>query len=254
MVRANFSEFSYGFAVTHRLVNSLPGVQSAPEFPSLRDEASLGYDLRLQYPGFPIYLQFKLSDWLSRPTAREWAWHQEPYYRVPITPRMRSDQHNLLKGLVDAGEDAVYYVAPLFHTLDDFNAAYAGDQIVSRSAWFRLQDLPRLSDDEEHCITLTRSSGFVWHTSGGERFPHDVSGSSVLTTIRSHFEADALRPIDEEFFQVLRAKLISVLTQNNISGLPIRSIDHPSISDALRDIRFLLTTYYCMEMLILRKA
>ena len=36
MVRATFSEFSYGFAVTHSLVNSLPSIEAAPELPSLR--------------------------------------------------------------------------------------------------------------------------------------------------------------------------------------------------------------------------
>src|SRR5215204_4238499 len=49
METANFSEFSYGFALTHELIVSAPGgVTAAPVFPSLVEEAHVGFDLMIK--------------------------------------------------------------------------------------------------------------------------------------------------------------------------------------------------------------
>ena len=56
-----FSEISYGFAFKHEYVNRNSGLKSAPELPSLIEEAGRGYDLKLGYWGHPKYFQFKLS-------------------------------------------------------------------------------------------------------------------------------------------------------------------------------------------------
>ena len=52
-MKAEFSEFSYGFAITHELLNSDPDVRAAPFFPSLIAEDRLGYDLRLNHSNYP---------------------------------------------------------------------------------------------------------------------------------------------------------------------------------------------------------
>ena len=110
-----------------------------PVFPSLREEAKLGYDVKLSYPGYPIFLQFKLSDWLSRNPAKYFGYYDRPYYRIPITRRAHSRQHNLLKGLADGGEQHVYYVAPQFHTIEEFDDAYSSSSIMQKSRWMPLR-------------------------------------------------------------------------------------------------------------------
>lgn len=66
-MKAQFSEFSYGFTLTHELAKlSRNKLRAAPEFPSLLEEgkAGGGYDVRLTY-GRPLLLQFKLSEFMK---------------------------------------------------------------------------------------------------------------------------------------------------------------------------------------------
>jgi hypothetical protein len=59
-VKAEFSEFSYGFAVTSEVDERLgDDLIAAPVFPSLRQERDLGWDVKLRVAGDSMYLQFK---------------------------------------------------------------------------------------------------------------------------------------------------------------------------------------------------
>ena len=63
---SEFTEFSYGFAVTHELVLQGSGnIFAAPEFPSLIREGQVGggYDVKLNFGTF-LFLQFKLSEFM----------------------------------------------------------------------------------------------------------------------------------------------------------------------------------------------
>lgn len=121
-MKSNISEFSYGFAVVNELVN-WPGrdLTSAPYFPSLRREAHLGYDVKLDRPGLPLFLQFKLSDRMVRNNAKEIRDGVFPrnsfFYRMHLRCGQSSTQHHLLLNLEDQGEE-VYYVAPAFRDPD----------------------------------------------------------------------------------------------------------------------------------------
>lgn len=73
-MKPNISEFSYGYALTEELIRSMPQqLSAAPTFPSLieEDRPGGGYDVKLQYPFMPIFLQFKLSDHVKRRIARK---------------------------------------------------------------------------------------------------------------------------------------------------------------------------------------
>ena len=91
-MKSEFSEFSYGFAVTHGLLKNKPSIDVAPHFPFLVEEGKVGYDLKLGFPGLPTYLQFKLSDRLTRRPAKYRDNYDEPYVRFDITP-LRVSQH-----------------------------------------------------------------------------------------------------------------------------------------------------------------
>ena len=81
-MKPKFSEFSYGYAVTEELIKS-GEVTAPPEFPSLYAEGQLGggYDVKISF-GIPIFLQFKLSDYLSRSSAKEFKTIGGPYCRA----------------------------------------------------------------------------------------------------------------------------------------------------------------------------
>lgn len=114
----DISEFSYGFALTNELVG-WASLSAAPIFPSLIEEGKKGggYDVKLDQPGAPLYLQFKRADCMLRASAYEIKHHRlplsTPFYRFPITPRNKSFQHTSLVEL-DDGTNLVFYAAPRF--------------------------------------------------------------------------------------------------------------------------------------------
>ncbi len=157
-MRSLISEFSYGFALTHELVLSLGTLSAAPIFPSLLQEGGPGggYDLKLEAPGLPLFLQFKRSDHLSRRTAREikaGAPLTVPFYRFEITGRSQSEQHDMLVGL-DVDPNVVLYAAPLFHRKAEFDDAFLRHVVRQRSFYVRPRDIGVLADDDAHRLSF----------------------------------------------------------------------------------------------------
>ncbi len=141
----DISEFSYGFALTHEMIGRLGPISTAPVFPSLIQEgrAGGGYDLRLDAPGRLLFLQFKRADCMVRSTAQELKKGLTlslPFYRLKITERSRSDQHELLLRL-DTGVDDVFYVAPRFHTPRELNDAWINNAVEQKSFFIRPRDI-----------------------------------------------------------------------------------------------------------------
>jgi hypothetical protein len=137
MDRCQFSEFSYGYCLTEDLVVGLgTPLTAAPVFPSLIEEGQpgVGYDVRLDRPGTPLFLQFKLVHQMVRGNANEAKRgdFQPPFYRMHLRPGLISDQHQSLLSLEQAGNE-VLYAAPSFHTTIDLNAAYTQRQVWARS-------------------------------------------------------------------------------------------------------------------------
>jgi hypothetical protein len=130
----------------------------APNFPSLLQEGGPGggYDLKLEAPGLPLFLQFKRSDHLSRRTAREikaGAPLSVPFYRFEITGRSQSEQHDMLVGL-DVDPNVVLYAAPLFHRKAEFDEAFLRHVVRQRSFYVRPRDIGVLPDDDAHHLSF----------------------------------------------------------------------------------------------------
>lgn len=156
-MKPDFSEFSYGYAVTEELVTQQKAlVLGAPTFPSLIEEGKAGgYDVKIPLIGSPIFLQFKLSDRLERSNAKE---HQDglmnvPYYRMHLRPTKHSDQHNLLMSLEASGE-TVLYIAPEFHLPMELNSHYLGRTVVANSAAFSPLSIGKLPTDGPHYVVF----------------------------------------------------------------------------------------------------
>lgn len=68
----HFSEFTYGFALVNELVSNKPRTVNVPVFPSLIMEGQTGggYDVYLDRPGRPMFLQFKLARAHQRPPSQ----------------------------------------------------------------------------------------------------------------------------------------------------------------------------------------
>jgi hypothetical protein len=111
-MEARLTEFSYGYCVTEELANGMgPGFKAAPYFPSLYLEGQEGggFDVKI---GSALFLQFKLSEELTRRSARETqrGLLEPTFYRFWLHRRDRSPQHRLLIELESKGNQ-VYYIA-----------------------------------------------------------------------------------------------------------------------------------------------
>ena len=253
-MKSEFSEFSYGFAITHGLLKDAPSIDVVPHFPSLVEEGKVGYDVKLGFPGIPIYLQFKLSDYLTRRPAKYWDNYHEPYFRLDITPLTVSQQHNLLKDLADSGEE-VFYVSPLFWRTTQFNEAFRDSQVAARSMWLPLGQLPYLTDYEPHHVTFTGPADSSWHTDQwnleGKRLEGEFSWDGRHDSIVDRFERGELRQVSEDYLYELRNLLSGIVTR--------RAAERPEgmerqvlADDILGEIDYLLTTCFGVEMVVLR--
>jgi hypothetical protein len=168
-MKAQFSEFSYGFAVTDELINWRgTNLTAAPYFPSLIREGKLGYDLRLNRPGIPLFIQFKRSEYISRlyVIANEFSVFSSPFYRMHITPLGISKQHDLLCDFEERGNE-IYYVAPVFWKERDFNDIYISRTICDNSVFVSPLNIGRITDYDKHHISFQ-------NVNGGYRFSDPV--------------------------------------------------------------------------------
>ena len=162
-MKPDISEFSYGYALTDELINwqGTP-LTAAPVFPSLYKEGQPGggYDVMLQCPGVPLFLQFKLSHYMVRGTAKEvqMGLISTPFYRMHIRPTRHSDQHEMLLDLESTGNE-VYYSAPEFHTSDELNDAYLSHSVRVRSLWIKPSQIGSLPDSKDHHVAFRSGAG-----------------------------------------------------------------------------------------------
>ncbi len=166
-----FSEFSYGFALTNEFVG-LMDLSVAPIFPSLIEEGKEGggYDVKLDKPGLPLFLQFKRSECMVHPMAREACILGPaiflPYHRFWITPSSKSRQHELLLGL-DAAPNRVFYAAPKFHRTEQLNNAWQNQAVTTRSIFVPPSAIGPMPDDGKHSIVFDRLA--AWRCSEPKR-------------------------------------------------------------------------------------
>ena len=176
-----FSEFTYGFALTNELVSREPKIISPPIFPSLFKEgqAGGGYDVALDRPGRPLFLQFKLSQYMSRNSARECRLNEmKPrFYRMHLRSRKKSQQHVLLQELENSGLGDVFYCAPAFRTVGQLSDHYRQNRVESESRFVRPSELPVISDNENHWLSFSAAS------SGPTRFYSEHSQPVALKTL-----------------------------------------------------------------------
>lgn len=156
MVKPVFSEFSYGFALTHELVNRFgASVVGAPVLPSLISEGtSGGYDVGVPVQGWTIFLQFKASQYMKRRSAMHWDEYGHPYFRFPIRPATYSGQHRLLLELARQVDVAhfVAYVAPAFHELHELNEHFLTRRVAEQSVWVPVLAIGNIQDNEQHWV------------------------------------------------------------------------------------------------------
>lgn len=192
------SEFSYGFALTNEIVG-WSGLKSAPIFPSLIEEGKKdgGYDVKLDQPGAPLYLQFKRADYMSRSSATEIRHYglplSLPFYRFPITQRNKSFQHTSLVTL-DDGSNIVFYAAPRFHMLSEINDAWKANNVAARSIFVAPSTIGLIYDDDKHHVSYDSAHTYICSE---PREINPTSASSLRNRMLERISRDS-RPLREQ--------------------------------------------------------
>lgn len=156
MPAADFSEFSYGYAVVRQAEDLLAtigaGLVGAPTLPSLLKENTVGYDAELVAVDFALFLQFKRSFFVSRQHTQgpcgyvggephcTWAYWNTEHYRFDVDTD--SNQFHAMRGYETSialgyGKGLSLYLAPAFHKETDLHLAYTGGLILDRSVAIR---------------------------------------------------------------------------------------------------------------------
>ena len=256
----NFSEFSYGYAVTEELVTAMKAaVVAAPVFPSLYEEGKKGgYDVKIPLMGKPVFLQFKLSEYLERTNAKE---HRDgvltvPYYRMHLRPTRHSDQHNLLLDLEASGE-TVLYIAPEFHLPTELNIYYLNKSVLTNSAAFSPQGIGPLPDDDAHYIVFKRGSSHAFMCSDK---PVEIVKTSLkegLAPLLSEREIQA-RELGEDGLRSIVETMLKVLEQGEMRlRYQKKSVDIDGIRritsnrSPVESIGYMARTFFDAELLII---
>ena len=259
-MKPDFSEFSYGYAVTEELVSMhKAAIIAAPLFPSLYKEgkAGGGYDVHIPISGTPVFLQFKLSDRLERTNAKEYrdGLLGIPYYRMHLRPNKHSDQHNLLLDLEASGE-TVFYIAPEFHLPAELNSFYLSRTVVSNSAALAPQAIGLLPNDEEHYVVFERGSSVGYRCTDE---PVQIGKVSLYEGLRSALVEHGVnaRRIGEDGLREISDRMLGVLTtgEQRLSAKQ-KSIDLDGVRkivetrNAVESVGYIARTFFGAELLI----
>jgi hypothetical protein len=224
-VTPEISEFSYGFALTNELVGWAQ-LRAAPIFPNLVEEgrAGGGYDVRLDMPAIPMYLQFKRSECMTRSSAKEirnGATLSTPFYRFHLMDAAKSDQHRLLLQL-DDGTNEVYYAAPRFHKISEINSAWNTNTITTRSIFVTPRGIGRLSPGS-HSIAYDRSGAYCC---SDPREVESLDSGGLLRALTLRLRGEK-RTLQERLPALLNKVIIAAqLAQGGEAGVDDMNIEH----------------------------
>lgn len=250
-MRAFFSEFSYGFALTYEIAEAFHDVLPAPRFPSLREEgqAGGGFDVNLDVPGMPLFIQFKVSEHMERASAKEWEHFGQQYYRFKLHARRHSDQHQMLLDL-EAHGNLVYYAAPTFHFAEDLNEAFRDRAVFDRTIFVRPMDLGPLPTNDEHCVAFLPGD----HT--GQMFsePRTIriaaEGKGFREDLQRQRERSKRRRINRESLESLASEMEEIAGSRLQFRQERRAARTAVDMSPLERVAYLARTYFDAEMFV----
>ena len=226
-MRPDISEFSYGYAVTDELIHWHGiGLTAAPVFPSLYREGQQGggYDVMLQGPGLPLFLQFKLSDCMVTNRAREaqQGLLRVPFYRMHLRPARHSMQHRMLLQLDRSGQE-VYYCAPAFHKQYELNRFFLDHLILDSSLRIRPSHIGELPDQGDHYLAF-QLHGPCFFCSEPHKIEGKVDPEYFSSAIQQAFKERAETALLPEQLAGL-ASVLAEISQERIKTFPVLGED-----------------------------
>ena len=200
MMKLGYSEFSFGYAFTENLIRSTARPTGAPVFLNTFQEGQRGFDVQIDFPGRPLYFQYKLPELMVRNSAAEITKHSLsgltiPFFRMYLMRSNLSTQHQKLIELENGSPNAVFYAAPGMKDLDAFNDAYNSAKVHCRSVFFSPKEIGPLPDDKQHVIAYNSALNQAWLPSE----PREVAAlqcKDIEVLVRLSFEEPRYRTLE----------------------------------------------------------
>jgi hypothetical protein len=185
-MRPHFTELQYAYSCTKEIEDDLIlPTFGVPYFPSLRDEGKCGFDVKINTIVAPIFLQYKVSDYMVRKKARKWNLFNSAHFRFPIYPADKSPQHNLLKKL-SLTQPFVYYCASALEDYKEYEYYHKQRNITSNSAFIPLARLPYIMGSNNHDILFDLASRRGFFCSDPRKIEFLVGWREVLQYVKTN--------------------------------------------------------------------
>lgn len=213
-MKRKVSEFAYGFVLTHELVGAHGWLRvSDGESPARRGVRQTKRTRNEPSRGFPIFIQFKASDYLKRRNAGESKLVGLPYFRFTIHRKTQSQQQELLMGLERKGQ-LVFYATPKIHEAVNLNSAFFDRQIVDGSLFVPPGEIGELPDNENYRVVYSGRHERVYLCPGGRELKGAIHGEDFAARIGELLSGREPELLDEAFYLHLATDMLSLVSPN----------------------------------------
>jgi len=215
-MKRKVSEFAYGFVLTHELVRTygyLPTDVPLPGTEKKRKKAKVENEPESLPKGYPLFLQFKASEFMKRKNAGESKLVGLPYFRFPIYRKTQSNQQPLLCEIEKRGYP-VYYATPKMHEAVNLNGAFFDERVVAHSLFVSPLEIGELPDNLNHRVVFSGTTKEVYFCPKPRRLERAIHGEDFAEKIQEVLSTREPELLDDDFFQRLASDLVSLVSPN----------------------------------------
>ncbi|NTI16090.1 hypothetical protein G6L29_10625 [Agrobacterium rhizogenes] len=189
MASPDFSEFTFGYAVTRHIEDTLGGRIAVPSFPTTVQEADLGYDVDFLSHGVPLVFQYKRSSVMKRSDCKEFGsphfshiFHsRRPFYRMHLHKNHQYNQHLMLRVFEYFLGGGVWYCTSSVQDKAELDGHYRRHQMFDASTFFRPSSIALPDLHEDHFVSFHPSLpvAYLFSEQGLPFYSGDVSPSNL---------------------------------------------------------------------------
>jgi hypothetical protein len=213
-MKRKVSEFSYGFVLTHELVNAYGYLATdAPQSSRKKKKKDAGDEADNTPRGYPLFLQFKASEYMKRRNAGESKLVGLPYFRFALHRKTQSNQRELLIELEKRG-NVVFYATPKIHEAVNLNSAFFDRQVVASSLFVSPGEIGETPDNQSHRVVFSGKSDDVYLCPKPRKLDGAIHGAVFAESVERVVSDLEPQSLDDEFFHSLAGDMVSLVSPN----------------------------------------
>ncbi|MDX2032397.1 MAG: hypothetical protein SF339_17105 [Blastocatellia bacterium] len=209
-MKRKVSEFSYGFVLTHEMVNSFGYLPTDVSHLAKRKKKE---EDESAPRGYPLFLQFKASEYMKRRNAGESKLVGLPYFRFALHRKTQSNQHQLLIELEKKGA-AVFYATPKIHEAVNLNSAFFDRQVAALSLFVSPAEIGELPDNETHRVVFSNRVEQVYFCPSQQPIYGVIPGERFPEAVRERLAGVTPSVLDDAFYHRIAADMVSLVSPN----------------------------------------